>query len=312
MMRAVMLGEVRADAHSVVTVGTFDGVHLGHQALLRYVLGRARERGCRSTAVTFDPHPREIVHGERVRLLSTVDERAEVMGALGMDLLVVVPFTPSFAQMGAYQFVKDVLVERVGMQEIVIGYDFTFGHAREGDGKLLERLGAEFGFGVDVIPAQLLDTGVVSSSTVRNVLVEQGDVSRAASMLNRRYTLDALVVRGDTRGKKLGYPTANLRLIDGRKVVPKIGVYAVGVKIDQRDGFLPGMMNIGRRPTFGDGDVRLEVHILDFEGDLYEKRIRVAFVERVRDEKKFESVEALVEQLSRDENRCRALLEAVY
>lgn len=312
MIRALTLDEVQADPRSVVTVGTFDGVHLGHQALLRYVLGRAHERRGRSTAVTFDPHPREVVHHERVRLLSTVDERAEVMRGLGVDLVVVVPFTASFARMSAYQFVKDVLVERIGLQEIVIGYDFTFGRGREGDGQLLSRLGVEFGFDVDVIPAQMLDSGVVSSSTVRTMLVELGDVAGAASMLNRRYTLDGTVESGDARGRKLGYPTANIRLVDERKVVPRIGVYAVGVNIEGDDGFLPGMMNIGRRPTFGEGDVHLEVHILDYEGDLYDKRIRIAFVERVRDEKKFESVHALVEQLSQDERRCRELLEAVY
>lgn len=309
--RAAALEDVQRDPSSVVTVGTFDGVHAGHQALLRYVLGRALDRNGRSTVVTFDPHPREVVHGEAVQLLSTVDERASAMTELGVELVVVVQFTPGFARLSAAEFVKDVLVERIGIQEIVIGYDFNFGRGREGDAQLLERLGRELNFAVDVVPAQIVDAHVVSSSTIRRLLREEGDVTGAARMLNRRYSVDAEVVRGDGRGRSIGYPTANLRLLDARKVIPHRGVYAVRVKSTGAPEWNPGMMNIGVRPTFGGNETHLEVHVLDFEGELYGSTLSVEFVERMREEKRFSSVEELVEQLSRDEERCREVLGAL-
>ena len=308
---AVALDDVRRDSASVVTVGTFDGVHAGHQALLRYVQGRARERGGRSTAVTFEPHPREVVHGEAVQLLSTIDERASVMSDLGIDLVVVVRFTKEFARLSATDFVQDVLVNRIGLQEIVIGYDFTFGQGRRGDSRLLEDLGSQAGFQVDVVPAHVVDAHVVSSSTIRQQLQEEGDVQAAARMLNRRYALEARVVRGDGRGRTIGYPTANLEPLDARKVVPLRGVYAVRMKSRGEEVWKPGMMNIGTRPTFGGDQRRIEVHLFDFRGDLYEQTVTVEFVERLREERRFTSVEELVEQLSRDEARCREALRTL-
>ncbi|HEX7070374.1 MAG TPA: bifunctional riboflavin kinase/FAD synthetase [Rhodothermales bacterium] len=306
--RAVPLEEVSRDDRSVVTVGTFDGVHLGHQALLRYVLGRAADRGGRSTVVTFEPHPREVVHGEAVRLLSTLDERAELIREQGIDLVVAVRFTPEFARMSAEDFVRNVLVRQIGLQEIVIGYDFSFGRGREGDARLLRQIGQESGFTVDVLPAEIVDAHVVSSSAIRDLLVEEGDVAGAKRLLGRRYALSAEVVRGDGRGRTIGYPTANLRPLDTRKVVPKQGVYAVRVKSSGSPDWYGAMMNIGRRPTFGGNDLQIEAHLFDFEADLYGATLTVEFVERMREERRFSSVEDLVQQLSRDEERCRAVL----
>lgn len=311
MEQAVPLSRVVRDTSSVVTIGTFDGVHLGHQSLLKYVLGRASTQRGRSVAVTFDPHPREVVHGESIELLSTVDERAEVMTKLGIDLVVVVAFTPAFARLSAEEFVRNVLVRQIGLREIVIGYDFSFGRGREGDAALLESLGREEDFTVDVMPAQMVDTQVVSSSAIRDLLVEAGDVTSAARMLNRRYSMRARVVRGDGRGRTIGYPTANLQPLDARKVIPRGGVYAVRVKSDRFEKWAGGMMNIGTRPTFGGNDMHQEVNVFDFDGDLYDATLSVEFVQRMREEQTFSSVDALVEQLSRDERRCRVALRAV-
>ncbi len=289
---------------AVVTVGTFDGVHVGHQEVVRYVLARAEARGVPGLVVTFDPHPREVVRGEEVPLLTTVEERTEKLAALGISKTVVIPFTPAFAAMSAEAFVTDVLVDELHMGEIVIGYDHGFGRGREGDADLMRRLGAECGFTVDVIPPHLVEKYAVSSSLVREVLLEKGDVAQARALLGTPYTLSGEVVRGDERGRLLGYPTANLKP-RASKLVPKRGVYAVEV-VRARDRFF-GMLNIGHRPTFGGVETRLEVHLFDFDGDLYGETLTVEFIDRLRDEQRFDGIEALKEQLDRDARRCITL-----
>ncbi|MFB6272489.1 MAG: bifunctional riboflavin kinase/FAD synthetase [Salinibacter sp.] len=301
--------EITHDDRSVVTVGTFDGVHRGHQAILEYLEERAEEQSGTSTLVSFDPHPRSVVHGEDVPLLTTVTERADVLEEFGLDRFVVIPFSMSFAQLPPEKYVREVLVQRVGMQEITVGYDHRFGKDRGGDVDLLRTLGPEYGFGVDVIPPQEVNHDVVSSSAIRTLLREEGAIEKANERLGRPYCLGGVVSRGEGRGRKLGYPTANLALDDARKLVPKRGVYATTVELPdgQRRG---GMMNIGRRPTFDEMDVTVEVHLLDFEGDLYGKRLSVQFLQRLRDEQKFDSPEALAAQLSEDEEHCRTVVGA--
>ena len=308
MKREYGLEQVARNPASVVTEGTFDGVHVGHQAIIRYLIERARKRGGESVVVTFSPHPREVVHGAPVPLLTTIDERADVLEGLGLDRLVVVEFTGAFSQLGAEAYVEEVLVETIGLQEIVIGYDHAFGRGREGNGALLEKLGRRHGFSVDVIPPQLVAKHVVSSSEVRRLLTEEGAVADVRPLLGRSYGLAGAVVEGDRRGRTIGFPTANLDVRHPRKVVPKEGVYAVEVHGAHADGAVGGMMNIGRRPTFEGTDVRIEVHLLDFEGDLYGRELRVEFVERLREERPFTSAEALKEQLSADRARCKQLL----
>jgi riboflavin kinase / FMN adenylyltransferase len=312
MKREYGLERVGRHDASVVTVGTFDGMHVGHQAIIRYLLGRARDRDGVSVVVTFDPHPREVVYGEAVPLLTTVEERADVLEAMGVDRFIVLPFTEAFAGLPAHAFVQSVLVDRIGLREIVIGYDHGFGRDRTGDRVLLEEMGTRLGFTVDTIPAQLVDHAVVSSTAIRRLLVDEGDVARAAQMLGRPYRLDATVVPGDGRGRTIGYPTANLQVSHARKVIPKAGVYAVAVSVTGSERAYGGMMNIGVRPTFGGGELRAEVHLFDFEGDLYGASVRVEMVERVRDERRFESVDALREQLSKDRLRCTEAIEGVY
>ncbi|MDZ4700295.1 MAG: bifunctional riboflavin kinase/FAD synthetase [Rhodothermales bacterium] len=305
----VGLDSLAHDARSIVTVGTFDGVHLGHRSIIAYLVERAHLRRGISVAVSFHPHPRDVVRGTPTPLLTTIEERAEALDALGLDRFIVIPFTPELAGMDAAAFVTDVLLARIGLQEIVIGYDHGFGRGREGDSALLRELGEQYGFGVDVIPAQVLEADVVSSTRIRQVLVDEGDVRQAAGMLGRPYRLTGSVIRGDGRGRLIGYPTANLAVDNPRKVVPMPGVYAVRVWRPGVATPAAGMLNIGVRPTFNGADLRIEVHLLDVEADLYGHSLRVDFVERIRDEKKFTTVDALVEQLSKDKARCMAELE---
>lgn len=302
----IPLLQVKKNSRSVLTVGTFDGVHLGHQAILRYLRERAEHVGGVPTVVSFDPHPREVVTGERVPLLTTLEERAELLREHGIERFVVLPFTRDLSNLTPEDYVERVLIGTIGLREIVIGYDHRFGKNRAGDRSTLEKLGAEHGFSVDVIPEQLVQDQTVSSSAIRRLL-EAGDVAGAARMLGRPYALTGTVVRGDQRGRTIGFPTANLRVHSDRKLVPALGVYAV--RVEHGDERLGGMMNVGRRPTFeADGAVSVEVHLFDFDGDIYGDRLRVHFVARIRDEVKFDGVEALVARLRQDEAESRAVL----
>ncbi len=311
MKLEVGLSEIRRDDSSLVTVGTFDGVHVGHRAILLYLVERAKESGGASTVVTFDPHPREVVQNEAVPLLTTVDERALIMEDLGVDRLIVIPFTREFAALRAETFVEEYLVGTIGMKEIVIGYDHAFGKDRSGNRDLLGRLAEDLGYGVDLVPPAVLDQHVVSSTGIRRLLLEAGDVGGAAEMLGRWYSLRGTVVPGAARGRSIGFPTANIQVDHPRKLVPREGVYAVMVNVDSSGRLLKGMMNIGRRPTFGGGPVKIEVHIIDFESELYERSIEVLFVRRLRDEMRFASIDDLVRQLNEDKQRCIGILNGV-
>ncbi|MCS3640164.1 bifunctional riboflavin kinase/FAD synthetase [Salinibacter ruber] len=307
MKREIGWDAISRDPQSVVTVGTFDGVHRGHQAIIEYLQDRAEAQNGPSTLVSFDPHPRAVVHDEEVPLLTTVAERADLLERLGLDRFVVVPFSDDFAQLSPTAYVEEVLVDRIGVQEITVGYDHRFGKDRAGDVEALREFGGEYGFSVDVIPPQEVDHDVVSSRTIRSLLVEEGRVEQATDRLGRPYQLQGVVSRGQGRGRKLGYPTANLALGDARKLVPKQGVYATAVTLPNGDR-RGGMMNIGSRPTFDEMDVTVEVHLLDYEGNLYGASLSVEFLQRLRAEQKFESAEALAAQLSEDEERCRTVI----
>ena len=299
-MRYERADEIARDPRAVLTTGTFDGVHLGHRAILRYLVRRASEVGGVPTVVTFDPHPREVLTGVPIPLLTTLDERAALAEALGVERFVVLPFDRALAAMEPEAYVEDVLLGRVGLREAVIGYDHRFGRKRRGDRALLEALGAAHGFTVDVIPEQVIHGTTVSSSAIRRRLLDDGDAREAAALLGRPYSFAGTVEEGDRRGRTIGFPTANVAPVHARKVVPRPGVYAV--RCDLPDGSsCDGMMNVGRRPTFeADGRVKAEVHLFDFDGDLYGRALRVHVVARLRDERRFDGVEALVAQLHED------------
>lgn len=296
---------------SIVTVGTFDGVHRGHLDVLARLAERARETGLTPVLVTFEPHPLEVVRPASAPALLTPGlERLEVLVAGGIRHMVLLPFTRPLAALSAEQFVTQVLIARYGMRELLVGHDNGFGRGREGDADALRSIGSRVGFAVDVVDAVVVDaTGKpISSSEIRRA-VAAGELDVAADGLGRRYSLFGRVVTGARRGRTIGYPTLNLALPDRRKLLPAFGVYAVIA--DTRLGRFGGMMNLGSRPTFGDHQVVPEVHLFGVDADFYEQPIRVELVKRLRDVQQFPSLDALVEQLRQDAEAARDALRQV-
>jgi riboflavin kinase/FMN adenylyltransferase len=292
---------------TVATVGTFDGVHRGHQLVLKRLAQRAREIDLKSLLVTFDPHPLEVVNPAAAPpLLTTGVERTEVLAESGIDYLAVIPFTPTLRGYSAEAFVDVILRGRFRMQELLIGHDHGFGRGREGDVEVLQALGARRGFRVEVIaPVSLGDGRPISSTSIRRA-VAGGDLQRAAAGLGRPYGISGKVIAGDQRGRLLGFPTLNLAMPTGRKLLPPEGVYAV--RVQTPSGPLGGMMNLGPRPTFGDSTTSLEVHAFDGSGDWYGASVRVDFIARLRDTMKFPGPTELIAQLRQDAARARAVL----
>ena len=308
MSEIVFLKDVERDEKTVLTVGTFDGVHAGHKVLVRRVCDLADKLDYRSVIVTFDPHPRDIINpGEAgIKLLSSLSERSELLSDLGVDQMVVIPFDRDFSLLTSEEFVREIVWDKVGVSTFVIGYDHHFGRNREGTIETVRTIGSELGFDTEVVSRQEVGDLTVSSTAIRNAIQKEGDMALAASLLERYYILNGTVVHGSKRGNKIGYPTANIQPENPQKVIPKMGVYAVWVRFE--GSYYKGMMNIGNRPTFEENSLQLEVHILDFEQDIYGKEIQIQFVQRVRDETGFEGVVALKKQLQKDENSARDIL----
>jgi riboflavin kinase/FMN adenylyltransferase len=292
---------------AVITVGTFDGVHLGHRDILRRLHERADAARLPAVLVTFRPHPLEVVNPSAAPLLLTPeDEQLEALVDSGTLAVIVLPFTSTLAHYSAESFVKALLLERYHMRELVIGYDHGLGRGRQGDVTLLSALGQRHGFSVDVVPPTLDAAGVpISSSAVRTSLAH-GDLERARRALGRRYGFRGIVTHGAQRGRELGYPTLNIQLSSTRKLLPPEGVYAIRALTSR--GTLGGMMNLGPRPTFGETGRALEVHLFDATGDWYGETVSIELIRRLRDTTRFESVEALVEQLGRDADHARVAL----
>ncbi|MEV4542537.1 riboflavin kinase / FMN adenylyltransferase [Micromonospora echinaurantiaca] len=292
---------------SVVTIGVFDGVHRGHQATIGHAVARARELGVKSVVVTFDPHPAEVVRpGSHPAVLTEPARKAELIEALGVDVLCVVPFTPEFSRLPAEAFVHDVLVEHLHAALVVVGDNFRFGHRAAGDVALLERLGRTFGFGVEAGPL-VAEAGTVFSSTYIRSCVDAGDVGAAAAALGRPHRLEGVVVRGDQRGRELGFPTANL-LCHRYAAVPADGVYAARlVRRGQREP-LAAAVSVGTNPTFSGRERRVEAYALDFTGDLYGERLALDFVAHLRGQIRFDAVEPLIAQIEQDVERTRRAL----
>lgn len=308
MAELVYLKDVKRDPNSIVTVGTFDGVHAGHRAIMDTVLKKAQKRKGRSVIITFDPHPREIINSvqDSIRLLTTLHERREILEELGIDLLVVIPFDRDFSLLSSEEFVRDVIYEKIGVSEFVIGYDHQFGRNREGTIETIEQLGEELGFDSYVVSKREVGAKTVSSTAIRDILKEQGDVRLAAELLQRRYRLNGVVIHGDKRGKKIGFPTANIKPEHPKKIIPKNGVYAVKMRLGK--AWHSGMMNIGVRPTFDGEEQALEVHLFNFDKDIYGMEIQVRFFERIRDEMKFSGVDELKARLEEDKKASLLIL----
>jgi riboflavin kinase/FMN adenylyltransferase len=288
----------------VVTLGNFDGVHLGHQAILRRAVERARQLGGTSLAFTFEPHPLKVLAPERSpRLLNTFHGKMALFSASGIDIVVCADFTREFAEQHPADFARDVLHEKLGAVEVFVGYDYAFGKRREGGIDFLRRMGAEHGFLVNVVEAVQLDGIVVSSSAIRE-RIANGDVEQAAELLGRPYSIEGEVVHGAHRGRQLGFPTANIK--SANELLPGLGVYAVTMLVRERE--FEGVASIGIRPTFDAGPLSVEVFLFDFDGDLYGSQVEIRFLKRLRGEQKFPDIEALKKQIRDDVQNAKAAL----
>ncbi len=293
----------------VVSIGVFDGVHRGHRYLFEKMKEEARRLGGDTLVITFWPHPRLVLNHEpeRIRYLSTIQGKEELIAACGIDHLVILEFTERIRSMDARTFVEEVLVKQVGVKVLVMGFDHVFGRDRKGDFAMVSALGRELGFRVVRVEALVIDGKIVSSTLIRDLLWA-GDVATAEKMLGYPYFIMGRIVDGKRLGRSLGFPTANIRPDDEHKLIPRDGVYAVRVYLSGKE--YGGMLNIGIRPTVSDGFPRktIEVHIFDFHGDIYGQDVKVVFVERIRDERKFAGVEELAVQLQKDKETALRLL----
>lgn len=302
------LQELPAFGNPVITLGTFDGVHLGHRAILEAVIRQAQAAGGQSILITFEPHPRKVLFPEQeLKILTPLDEKVRLIQEAGIEHVVVAPFTKAFSQLSADKYIEDFLVRYFHPEVIVIGHDHHFGHDRKGNIALLEAFAAPCGFKVCQISEQLINDAAVSSTKIRKALA-QGAVVAAREMLGRPYSFKGSVVHGQQLGAQLGYPTANLEPLCADQLLPANGVYAITALLDGQA--LKGMMNIGVRPTVSkEMERRIEAHLFGFSAEIYGRELEIFFVEKLRDEQRFPSIEVLQAQLQQDEAKARSLLE---
>ncbi|MFA3782489.1 bifunctional riboflavin kinase/FAD synthetase [Melioribacteraceae bacterium 4301-Me] len=286
----------------VVTVGTFDGLHIGHMKIIDSVVRKAQSVNGQSVLVTFEPHPRLVLSKDyNIKLLTTFDEKRKLLQEAGIDNLIVINFTKQFSQLSSEEFIYHYIVQKIGAQHMIIGYDHKFGKDRNGDVNKLKQLGEKWNFSVTSVPPAKINGEIISSTLIRNAL-NDGDIEKANLFLGRAYSFSGTVVEGVKRGRTLGFPTANIHLNNEMKLIPKRGVYFCSVKLMNEN--LYGLMNIGIRPTFENKkELVIEVHILNFNDDIYGQELEIDLIKRIRDEKKFESKEQLVNQIENDKKQ---------
>jgi len=289
---------------AIVTIGNFDGVHLGHREIFRKIVREAKKTHKKSIVITFDPHPQKIIHPERrpFFLLTPLQEKLDLIASCGVDAVILIPFSTEFAEVTAGEFVEDILWKRLHLSKLFVGYDYVFGKGKGGNAQFLKASGERLGFQVEEIGVVKTD-GLIASSTNIRLSILAGNVSLASEMLGRPYSVSGVIVKGYRRGTEIGYPTANIK---SEKVIPATGVYVIIAELEGRKH--EGVINIGNNPTFGNEETSVEVHLLDFEGDIYGKDITILFIERLRDEKKFKGPEELVRQIKRDIEKARKIL----
>lgn len=294
------LQEFSSIKKTIVTIGTFDGVHIGHQKIVQKIVQNAKEQNCESLILTFFPHPRMVLQNHTdIKLLNTLDEKIQLLQETGLEHLIIQPFDVAFAQLTAAEFVEKVLVHQLNIQKIIIGHDHRFGKNRSADIDDLVLYGKKYGFEVEQITAEEINAVSVSSTKIRNAILE-GDLSLAKEYLGYDYFLTGEVIPGKQLGRTIGFPTANLKITADYKLIPKNGVYIIKSVLNHMTVF--GMMNIGTNPTVGGKTISLEVHYLNFEADLYHQEVKVSILKFIRPEQKFDSVTQLTEQLEKDKN----------
>lgn len=298
MNKTIKLEDYHNNSNSVVTIGTFDGVHIGHQKIIKRLIKSAKKQNLLSIVLTFFPHPRMVLQKvTNIKLINTIDEKAQLLDNLELNYLVVKEFTREFSRLTALEFVKDTLVNKLHIKHIIIGYDHQFGRNRTANIDDLKEYGEIYDFEVTEISAQDIDEVTISSTKIRNALNE-GDIATANAFLGYNFMLTGTIVKGKGLGKQIGFPTANLHISEDYKLIPKNGVYVVKSSLDGKTVY--GMMNIGTNPTVGGKFQSVEIHFFDFNQDIYDKKVTIELLKRLRDEQKFESLEALKNQLHKD------------
>lgn len=288
----------KSNKPTVVTIGTFDGVHIGHQKIIKRLINTGKIEGLKSVILTFFPHPRMVLQKDSsIKLINTIKERHDILDALGLDYLLIKKFTQEFSRLSAEDFVKEVLVDKINAKKVIIGYDHRFGRNRNADINDLKAFGETYGFEVEEISAQDINDVAVSSTKIRTALIE-GEIHKANAYLGYNFMLTGEVTKGKGLGKELGYPTANIQIDEDYKIIPKQGAYIISSLIN--DAVVYGMMNIGMNPTVNGTKQTIEVHFFDFKKDIYGETIQIDLLHRIRNEEKFESVDALKLQLAKD------------
>lgn len=295
--------------NAVVTIGTFDGVHIGHQKIIGRLVEEARKIEGESVILTFFPHPRMILHpeDESLRLLNTIPEKTELIEALGVDHLIITPFTRDFSNLSPENYIEEILIEKIGTKKIIIGYDHRFGKDRKGDFTLLQQYATVFGYEIEEIPEQDIHEVVVSSTKIREA-IQKGDVSTASDFLGYPYRLQGKVIKGDQIGRKMGFPTANLYIEETYKLIPSDGIYAVKAQLQNKGPLLKGMAYIGNRPTIDGMNRSIEINIFDFHEEIYGQYLKVEFLHFIRGDMKFNDLHQLQQQIARDRDSVLSVL----
>lgn len=291
--------------NAVVTMGTFDGVHLGHQEIIKDLVLSAKTNHAKSVVITFDPHPRKVLQPDiPLQLIQSIEEKIIVLQTTGIDYLIVIPFNKAFSQLSSLEFIEKILVDKIGCKKLVIGYDHHFGKNREGSFEYLKNNGGLFGFEVKEISAKKINETKISSTAIRTYITE-GAMDKVNQLLNYTYFMSGKIIDGEKIGRTIGFPTANIA-IHPDKLIPKIGVYLAKIELDNKSFF--GMLNIGIKPTFGKHVLGVEMHIFDFNEDIYNKTVKLLLYQRIRDEIAFNNVNELINQLQKDKTTCQNIM----
>jgi riboflavin kinase/FMN adenylyltransferase len=300
------IANYRPKKPAILTIGTFDGVHIGHQKIISDLVAKAKKENLCAVVLTFFPHPRMVLQKEsQLKMIDTLKEKRQLLEILGVEILIIQPFTLEFSRMTAIEYTRDLLVNGLGISKLIIGYDHRFGRNREATVEDLKNFGLDYDFTVEEIPAQDIASIAVSSTKVRNAITA-GEIKKANQYLERPFSLSGTIVKGDKIGRKIGFPTANLYIEEKYKLKPQNGVYLVQCHWDNQKYF--GMMNVGKRPTISGKETQIETYFFDFDGDLYGKKLNINLLEKIRDEQKYDSLESLGNQLSIDQKSCRELI----
>jgi len=302
-MKVIFDPEEPIENSTSATIGNFDGVHIGHKKIIAAVKEEAKQKGLSSCVITFHPHPQKVLQNIDIPLLVPIRERLKLLEKEGIDVVACYTFTKDIAKIPAKDFVTDILVGKLNLKHLIVGPDFSFGRKREGNLDLLVKMGKEYGFDTEVVETALIDGEIVSSTSIRN-LVREGNVVKARKFLGYNFYIEGQVKEGERRGRQIGFPTANLDT--DWDILPKVGVYASLAHVDDR--VLNSITNVGYRPTFGNNELLIETHIFNFDEDIYKKRMKIEFIDRIRDEQKFNGPEALVEQIKKDVEKVNIIL----